>query len=107
MSEILKFLSRLLVNIVDGALHQLDLPQPYPRLRKIFSVVSMLNYYVASIIFLLIFIVVFMVMCSPAEPSLLKQTGAMAFAIFLLYFVAFNFVQAERERIILFNGNEN
>lgn len=107
MVNVTRNVGKVLVGTLDGALDNLKLPEPYPRLERFFAIYSMLNMYVASVIFAIIFVVVFMIMIPPESPSVLKQAGAILFAIFLLYFVAFNFIQAERERIKLFRSDKN
>lgn len=101
------FTLRISRRVADGALENINLPEPYPRLTRLFSIISMLNLYAASFILTSFLLVFFFLMVPPPATNFFKQTVVMLFSVLLAYLAWFTFVQAERERIDLFRNNRS
>ncbi|MBV1950701.1 MAG: hypothetical protein KUG64_00695 [Cycloclasticus sp.] len=94
-------------SFAKGAADNLELPEPYPRLTKLFAVIFMLNNYASFFIFTSFFLVVSILIVTSDISSFVQRMGGMLFSVLLGYFAWFFFAQAERDRIKLFKNKES
>lgn len=93
--------------VAESAIDSLELPEPYPRVKRIFSIFFMLNNYAGSFLFASFFLVFTGLLSTSDAPSFLQRTGGMFFVLVLAYVARFLFAQAERDRIKLFKKAAN
>jgi len=99
-----KSLGNVSQKVVESARDGLELPEPYPRVKKVFSVLFMLNSYAASFFFASFFLIFIGLLSTSDVPSFLQRMGGMLFSIFLAYGAWFLFVQAEQDRVKIFKS---
>lgn len=92
--------------VVRAAARDLELPEPYPRVTRLFAIVFMLNNYLGFFLFgvfglVLLMIIVFLKVSSPWG----RIGGTLIFLV-VAYAAWFLFAQAERDRVRLFAKND-
>jgi protein-S-isoprenylcysteine O-methyltransferase Ste14 len=93
--------------VAESARDGLELPEPYPRVKKVFSIFFMLNSYAGSFLFASFFLVFAGLLSTSDTPSFLQRMGGMLFALVLAYGAWFLFAQAEQDRVKLFKKAAN
>lgn len=89
-----------------GAARSLELPEPYPRAKRFFEIVFMLNNYAAFFLFTCIFLTLAFLFISSESTSFLQRTGGMVFTFVIGYFAWFFFAEAERDKVRLFKHKD-
>lgn len=84
------------------AAKNLELPEPYPQLTKFFAFVFITNSYLASLFFALFFLTLVGVLATTGNTSFIARTLGFLITLVCGYFSWFLFVQAERDRVLLF-----
>jgi hypothetical protein len=92
--------------ITNEALKNLELPEPYPRLTKFLTIISMVNSYLGAFFFTCFFLALSGIFVLSTTSSFLARNSVLLFAMVCVYFAWFLFVQAEKERIKLFSKSD-
>ncbi|MCG6231602.1 hypothetical protein [Vibrio furnissii] len=92
--------------VAKEAAKSLELPEPYPKLTKFFSVLFMLNNYAAFFLFLSFCLAFTVLLIMSDISSFWQRTGGMFVSVVLGFFSWFFFAEAERDRVRIFKSND-
>lgn len=85
-----------------GASESIALPEPYPRIRRVFEVTFMINNYLAAFLFGSFFLSFTVLLVMSDGVGFWQRNFGMLVSVLLGYFTIFCFSQAERDRIKLY-----